>query len=140
MNGQYDDIIHLPHHVSKTRPQMSMTDRAAQFSPFSALTGYDETIHETARLTDKEIIMTDEALSILNLKFNVLLDKLSEKPEISITYFEPDTKKSGGEYVTVNGVIKKIDELQRVLILTDQRKIPMNNILNIDGEFFDYRL
>ena len=137
MSGQYDDIIHLPHHVSKTRPQMSMTDRAAQFSPFSALTGYDETIHETARLTDKEIIMTDEALSILNLKFNVLLDKLSEKPEISITYFEPDTKKSGGEYVTVNGVIKKIDELQRILILTDQRKIPMNNILNIDSDIFE---
>ena len=87
MSDQYDDIINLPHHVSATRPQMSMQDRAAQFSPFAALTGYDAAIKETGRLTDDKIIMDEEGLNILNMKFQILIDNLFEEPEITITYF-----------------------------------------------------
>ena len=87
MSGQYDDIIQLPHHVSLTRPQMSMQDRAAQFSPFAALTGYDAAVKETARLTEKKIVLDEEALTFLNRKYQILVDRLDERSEVIITYF-----------------------------------------------------
>lgn len=98
MKKQYDDIIHLPHHVSKIRPQMSMQDRAAQFSPFAALTGYDAAIKETGRLTVGKVEMDEEALSTLNTKFHILVDSMNDKPEVTFTYFKPDKRKAGGAH------------------------------------------
>ena len=99
-NQQYNDIIDLPHHISTTRPRMSMLDRAAQFSPFAALTGYDAAIKETGRLTGQRIELTEECRAVLDRKQQVLLENLAEHPEVSVTYFVPDERKSGGAYVT----------------------------------------
>ena len=96
MNNRYNEIINLPHHVSKMRPQMPMSDRAAQFAPFAALTGYDSAIKETGRLTDEKIEMDEEALNILNMKFKILVDSLDDEPEVTFTYFKPDERKAGG--------------------------------------------
>jgi len=132
--SNYDDIINLPHHVSKKRPQMSMMDRAAQFAPFKALTGYDETIKETSRFTDSEVLMDNEALNILNRKLQMVLGRIDEEPEISITYFKEDGKKRGGAYVNETGVIKKIDNLNRGIILTNGKEIALDNILDIESD------
>ena len=135
MDG-YEDILNLPHHVSKTRPQMSMLDRAAQFSPFAALTGYDAAIKETGRLTDEKIEMDEDRKAALDMKQAYLIEMIDEQPEISITHFLPDTKKSGGAYVTVTGNLKRFDEYERLLILTDGKKIPMDDIADIESDLF----
>lgn len=109
MNNHYEDIINLPHHISKTRPQMSMIDRAAQFSPFAALTGYDAAIQETGRLTDEKIDLGEEAKTVLDRKQRYLSDMISVQPEITVTYFLPDERKSGGTYLSVTGKLKRID-------------------------------
>ena len=132
----YEDILNLPHHVSKTRPQMSMLDRAAQFSPFAALTGYDDAIKETGHLTDEKIEMDEDRKAALDMKQANLIEMIDEQPEISITYFLPDTKKSGGAYVTVTGNLKRFDEYERLLILTDGKKIPMDDIADIESDLF----
>ena len=136
MSGQYDDIIQLPHHVSLTRPQMSMQDRAAQFSPFAALTGYDAAVKETARLTDKKIVLDEEALTFLNRKYQILVDRLDERSEVIITYFKPDAKKSGGAYVEIAGAVKKVDDFERIIVMMDGTKLPMDDVLDIEGEIF----
>lgn len=135
-NHQYDDIINLPHHVSPTRPRMSMIDRAAQFSPFAALTGYDAAIKETGRLTDERIELSEESRAVLDRKQQLLLDNLADHPEVSVTYFVPDERKSGGAYVTATGQVKKVDEFERLLILTDGTKIPLDEIQDLTGEIF----
>lgn len=132
----YEDIINLPHHVSKTRPQMSMLDRAAQFSPFAALTGYDAAIKETGRLTDEKIEMDEDRKAALDMKQAYLIEMIDEQPGISITYFLPDAKKSGGAYVTVTGNLKRFDEYERLLILMDGKKIPMDDIADIESDLF----
>ena len=136
MSGQYDDIIHLPHHVSLTRPQMPMQDRAAQFSPFAALTGYDAAVKETARLTDKMIVLDEEALTFLNRKYQILVDRLDDLSEVIITYFKPDAKKSGGAYVEIAGAVKKVDDFERIIVMMDGTKLPMDDVLDIEGEIF----
>ncbi len=136
MNNKYDEIANLPHHVSETRPQMPMSDRAAQFAPFAALTGYDSAIRETGRLTDERIELDEEALTALNLRFQLLIDALGKEPEVEITFFKPDERKSGGEYVTVIGAVKNIDDFERLITMQDGMKIPMNDVLSIDGEIF----
>lgn len=134
---KYEDIINLPHHVSKTRPQMSMQDRAAQFSPsFAALTGYDAAIKETGRLTVRKVEMDEEALHILNMKFQILVDSMDVRPEVTFTYFEPDKHKAGGAYVEVTGMVKKIDDFERLIVMQDGTKLPMDDILRIEGEIF----
>ena len=133
-NNLYADIINLPHHVSATRPQMSMMDRAAQFSPFAALTGYDAAIKETGRLTDEKIEMDEEALNILNMKFQILVDSLDEEPEVTFTYFKPDERKAGGAYLTASGVVKKIDDFERMIVMRNGTKIPMDDVLDFDIE------
>ena len=133
MNDRYDDIIHLPHHVSKTRPQMSMMDRAAQFSPFAALTGYDAAIKETGRLTDEKIELGEETKAVLDRKQRYLSDMISVQPEITVTYFLPDERKSGGTYLSVTGKLKRIDEYERMMILTDGKKIPLDDIMDIES-------
>ena len=136
MTGDYDDIINLPHHVSKTRPQMSMIDRAAQFSPFAALTGYDAAIKETGRLTDEKIELDEEALSNLNMKFQILFEKPDEQPDIAITYFKPDETKSGGAYLTTTDKIKKVDEYERIITTANGTKIPMDDVISLESEIF----
>lgn len=133
---EYDDIIDLPHHVSVTRPRMSMIDRAAQFSPFAALTGYDAAIKETGRLTDRRIELSEDARIVLDRKQQVLLDHICDHPEVSVTYFVPDERKSGGAYVTVTGNMKKFDDYLRLLILTDGTKIPLDDVFDMESELF----
>lgn len=135
-NHKYDDIIDLPHHVSATRPRMSSIDRAAQFSPFAALTGYDAAIKETGRLTDRKIELSEDARIVLDGKQQILLDHISDHPEVSVTYFVPDERKAGGAYVTVTGSVKKIDDYQRLLILTDGTTISLDEIHDISGDVF----
>ena len=132
----YEDIINLPHHVSSTRPQMSMLDRAAQFSPFAALTGYDAAIKETGRLTDEKIELDEDTKAALDMKQAYLVEMIDEQPEITIIYFLPDARKSGGAYVTVTGKLKRFDEYERLLILTNGKKIPTDDIANIESDLF----
>ena len=136
MSENYDDIIDLPHHVSATRPQMSMMDRAAQFSPFAALTGYDAAIKETGRLTDEKIEMDEEALNILNMKFQILMNCLDDEPEVTFTYFKPDEHKDGGAYIEVTDKVKKVDEFERLIVMQNGTKMVMDDILNIEGKIF----
>ena len=136
MSGQYDDLINLPHHVSITRPQMSMMDRAAQFSPFAALTGYHAAIQEAGRLTGEKIKMDEETLSILNMKFHILIDSLDDEPEITFTYFKPDKRKTRGTYVKMTGTVKRVDDFERLIVMQNGKKIPMDDILNIEGKIF----
>jgi len=136
VNGKYDKIMGLPHHVSKTRPQMPMSDRAAQFAPFAALTGYDAAIKETGRLTDERIELDVEALSALDMKYQLLMEALDEAPEVTITYFQPDERKAGGKYVSAVGTVKKIDDFERRITMRDGTRIPMDDVLSIDGELF----
>lgn len=136
MKNSYDDIINLPHHVSKTRPQMSMINRAAQFSPFAALTGYDAAIQETGRLTDEKIELGEEEKAVLDRKQHYLTDMISAQPEITVTYFLPDETKSGGSYLSITGKLKRIDEYERMMILTDGKRIPLDDILDIESELF----
>ena len=137
MDKNYDDIINLPHYISKKHPQMSIEARSAQFAPFSALTGYDEAIKETARLTDKRIEIDDGLKIILNNKLQYVLEKIKLKPEIIFTYFVYDDKKIGGKYVEKIGIVKKIDMVEQYVMLIDKTKIPILEIINITGEIFN---
>ncbi|MDL2205607.1 hypothetical protein LJC33_01700 [Eubacteriales bacterium OttesenSCG-928-N13] len=136
MTGPYDDIINLPHHVSTTRQQMPRANRAAQFAPFAALTGYDSAINETARLTDKRKELDEQAIVILELKMNLLAEAIDECPEVSLTYFQPDEKKKGGAYVTATGALKKIDDYERVFVFIDGKKVALEDVLEIESEIF----
>ena len=136
MKDLYEDIINRPHHVSKTRPQMSMSDRAAQFAPFAALTGYDSAIKETGRLTNERIKLDEEALTALDRKYQLLMEALDEAPEVTITYFQPDERKAGGKYVSATGAVKKVDDFERRITMQDGARIPMDDVLSIDGELF----
>lgn len=134
--GKYDDIINLPHHVSQTRPQMSMIDRAAQFSPFAALTGYDAAIKETGRLTDTKVEISDEERDVLDRKQQYLQKIVADRPEITITYFVPDEKKDGGSYTSLTGNLKRIDYYERLFVLTDGTKIQLDEIVDIESDCF----
>ncbi|MDF2948126.1 MAG: hypothetical protein K0R07_136 [Sedimentibacter sp.] len=137
MTKAYDDIINLPHHVSATHPHMPAIDRAAQFSPFAALTGYDSAIKETARLTDERVELDEYMKDVLSDRLQIITDQLKEYPEISVTYFQPDEKKNGGDYVTVIGTVKKIDEYERVVVMTDGTRIPIDEVISIEGQIFE---
>lgn len=136
MTGEYEDIIHLPHHVSSKRPQMSMLDRAAQFSPFAALTGYDDAIQETGRLTEQKIELDEETLEKLDERFQILQEHLGEQPEVRFTYFKPDERKEGGAYLTVSGVVRKIKLYEREILLQDGTIIPVDDILKMESSIF----
>ena len=112
---RYDDIIHLPHHVSTAHPPMPAADRAAQFSPFAALTGHEAAIRETARLTDERAELDENAKAVLDEKLRMIQEMLPAHPEITVTYFQPDAKKSGGAYVSVTGRVKKLDLYRQCL-------------------------
>ena len=135
--SRYEDIIHLPHHVSKTRKPMPMINRAAQFAPFAALTGHDEAIAETARLTTpKEILSSDEQKK-LSAHLACAIENLAEKNRLTIICFVPDNIKEGGRYVTLTGVIKKYDEYERTITLEDGTVLQIDNIISISGELID---
>ncbi|MBR3972633.1 MAG: hypothetical protein IKJ99_01620 [Oscillospiraceae bacterium] len=138
MNGNYDDIIHLPHHVSKTRKRMSMHDRAAQFSPFAALTGYDAAIAETGRLTDSFTELVSDETSALDEKIRQLAEKLDDRPEVTITHFVPDSRKSGGAYVDTCGIARKIDSHEQTILMEDGTVIAFHRIYAITGEIFGH--
>ena len=137
MTEPYEDIIHLPHHTSPLRTPMSAHDRAAQFSPFAALTGYGDAITETGRLTDRKVEMDEYVKMDLDGKLSIIQERMNEQMKVLITYFRPDRTKSGGAYVTTTGCVKKLDEFRRMLVMQDGTKIPMDDILEIDGERFD---
>lgn len=135
--GNYDDIIDLPHHVSETHPPMSRADRAAQFSPFAALTGYDAAVRETARVTERRIELDEGVKAELNARLNCILEHLSEHPQVSITYFVPDEKKSGGAYRTVTGAVRKLDSFAKTLTLVDGTVVPMEEMVHVEGNLFE---
>ena len=128
MNKNYDDIINMPRHKSERHTRMSMHDRAAQFSPFAALTGYNAEIAETARLTDSRIELTDEEKSILDTQ---LRNAEESKRTVCITYFVPDSRKSGGAYVDAVGQVKKVDSINRMVCLMGGREISIEDIFAI---------
>lgn len=131
---KYTDIINLPHHTSPTRPRMSMLNRAAQFSPFSALTGYGDAVDETIRMTDEQIEIDEETKAMLNLKLQFLLE--NPQTEAVFTYFQKDKKKSGGAYVNALGFVKDLDELKHELFLTDGTRIPVENVYAVESAAF----
>lgn len=136
-NGKYDDIINLPHYVSRKYPRMSLEERSAQFAPFSALTGYAEAIKETERVTDRRKDIDESLRSILDSKLQLIHEYIDMKPSITFTYFVPDLKKDGGKYVTVTNSVKKIDNYEYVIVLEDMTVIPILEIVDIEGEIFD---
>lgn len=135
---KYGDIINLPHHQSGTRPRMSNYDRAAQFSPFATLTGHVEAIKETVRLTEEYVEPSEELKAAINDKIVFLMGELENNPEVTVTYFKPDERKSGGEYVTVTGTVKKIKTYERKLLMTAGDVIPFDVIFEIGGGIFDF--
>ena len=132
----YADIIDLPHHEPKTRMRMPRSNRAASFSPFAALSGYDDAVKETARLTDRQIEIGEDTKIALNKRLRIAMEQIENHPVITVTYFMADSRKNGGAYVKHTGVIKKIDECERKVIFRDQMVIPIDNIYEMDGEIF----
>ena len=138
MPTPYDDIIHLPHHVSQNHPQMPLRDRAAQFAPFAALTGYEAAVGETARQTTERRELDAQEAAELNCRLTDLSARLKDRPEVTIEYFVPDERKSGGAYVTVTGVVRHISVPDKVLVMEDGTVIGFENIAAISGFQFDF--
>ena len=128
ISHRYDDIIKLPHHVSEKHPQLPMIDRAAQFSPFAALTGYDAAIAETARLTEQKRELSEEQKQAIDEALHDLRKRIPSDSVVTVTFFQPDERKTGGEYKNITGSVKKIDEYLGVLELADGTKIPFEEI------------
>ena len=131
MSGPYDDIIRLPHPTSSRHPRMPISDRAAIFSPFAALTGHAAAIQETARLTDQRIELDEDTKAELDRRQAILLEHIGEQPEVTITWFCPDEKKSGGAYVVTVGRLKRVDDTAGALKLTDGLTIPLDEIVDL---------
>lgn len=131
--SNYDDIIRLQHPTSKTHPRMSRQDRAAQFSPFAALTGYEAVVKETGRLTDQRRELTEDEKAVLDARLRMVMEWEGAPPEVTVTYFQPDTRKSGGAYLTAQGHIKKVEEHRRVLVMVGGGEIPIDQIASIDS-------
>ena len=133
----YEDIIDLPHPISKIHRPMALADRAAQFNPFAALTGYDDEIREAARFTCEKILLAEDEKQALDKKLQGLMLRIHEHPELEVTYFIADEKKTGGVYQTLHGVLKKIDAIQRTLVLMDGTRIEIQDILRLESRIFD---
>ena len=128
MKTLYDDIIRLPHHVSQNHPQMPLRERAAQFAPFAALTGYETAVGETARLTSERRELDPQEAAELNRRLADLAARLKDRPKVTIEYFVPDERKSGGAYVTVTGRVRNISVAERLLVMEDGAVIPLEDI------------
>ena len=131
--GKYDDIIDLPHPTSKRHLPMPVSDRAAQFAPFAALTGYEDAIEEAARLTDAPEELGEDAQRELNDKLRLLMASAEQHPELTVTYFEPDTKKAGGRYVTLTDCLKRIQVVAQTIEFTSGKKVPLASVLDIES-------
>ena len=136
MSGRYDDMINMQKPPPTFKPRMSLYERAAQFSPFAALTGYEDAVEETARLTDARLELSEDMKTILNEKMQMIVDNMDANPIVTITYFVPDKKKEGGAYVDVTGIVKEIDEYERCIVMTDKKKIPIEQVRAIEGDLF----
>ena len=136
MSGRYDDILHLPHPTSVRHPRMPISERATIFSPFAALPGHAGAIAETARLTDQKMELDEDTKAELDRRQAVLLEHISEQPEITVTWFQPDERKDGGSYLTATGRLKKLDAIQRLLVLTDGTEIPLDDVASLESECF----
>lgn len=132
----YEDIVNLPRPISKKHPQPPLLERAARFAPFAAITGYEEMVLEEARVTEERIELDECALTLLNEKLNILQNNRSQSPEITVTYFAPDKKKSGGAYISISGTVKQIDIYSKLLILDNDKKIRIEDIYKLDGDIF----
>lgn len=130
-NEKYKDIINLPHHISKKHPQMTIENRAAQFAPFAALVGHDEAVKETARLTTNKKEIDNDLKNILDKKLQIINENIADNPKATITYFVPDEKKEGGQYLTITEKVKKIDTYKQVIILANKKQININDIIEI---------
>ena len=137
MKTPYDDIIHLPHHVSQNHPQMPMLDRAAQFAPFAALTGYEAAVGETARLTTERRELDAQEAEKLNRRLAALIARLPERPEVTVEYFVPDDRKAGGTYVTVTSRVRHISVPKKTLVMEDGTGISLEDIFSISGFLFE---
>jgi hypothetical protein len=135
--NRYEDILHLPHHVSTVHPQMARADRAAQFAPFAALTGHGAAIRETARLTDAQEELDEDVRLVLDEKLQYLLEHLAGRPVITVTFFRTDEKKAGGSYESVTGIIRRIDLTARKILMEDGSGISLDAVTDIDSELFD---
>lgn len=133
--SKYDKIINLPHYELKNHKRMSVESRSAQFAPFSALTGYSDEVVETARLTNKKVIISDDMKTIIDMKLQIVTENIKSRPEITILYFEKDKKKSGGEYIEYTGNIKRIDTVEQKMIFVDNKKINLKDIYDLSAEF-----
>lgn len=131
---KYDDIINLPHHQSKTHGHMPLLDRAAQFSPFAALTGHEEAIEETSRLTENRVELDDDTKVELNRKLQYLASNIQVQPQVEITYYVADSLKDGGKYVTKKDKVKKIDMYRRVIVMIDKSEINVDDIVEVELE------
>ena len=134
VNHDYDDIINLPHYEPKHHPRMSMWNRAAQFAPFAALTGYDAAIQESGRLTDDWVGLSESGNVEMNRKMELIVSMLPEHPSVTIEYFVPDRHKAGGSYQSFTGNVKRIDELEKCIEFTDGKRVPLDAIRDIKIE------
>lgn len=137
MTNRYDDILYLPHKQSDARQRMSRASRAAQFAPFAALVGYGDALNETMRKTEEKIDLSDDQIDGLNFKIAYLGAHIDEEPEVTITFFVKDKRKSGGAHITVTGSIDEIDEYERTIIMSNRTIIPVADIIQITGNCFD---
>lgn len=131
MGPPYDDIINMNRPISTKHPPMSLLDRAAQFSPFAALTGHEDAIREKARYTNEFVELCGDEQIIIDRKLQQIRDNIINNPEVTITYFEPDALKTGGKYVTITGRVKKIDEYEKKIIMLGGDEILIKYIVNL---------
>lgn len=136
MSGPYDDIINLPHPTSVKHPRMSIQNRAAIFSPFAALSGHAGAIAETARLTERRMELDEDTKAELDRRQAILLEHIREQPEITVTWFQPDELKEGGAYLTTTGRLKKIDPIERTLVLLGGIRIQLEDVINLESSHY----
>ena len=137
---RYDDIINLPHHTSKVHPRMPIEKRAAQFSPFEALTGYGDAVAETVRLTDSRMDLDESERAVLEERLQLLLDAENPKPDVTLTWFIPDERKDGGRYVTHTGKLRKFDALARVIVMEDGTLVPVDEVTDVQSKLLQKRM
>lgn len=133
MNRDYSDIINLPHHTSKVHPRMPIQDRAAQFSPFAALTGHQEAIDETARIVDVKLELDEYQLLEINNQLSHIKEHIKSSPKVIMTYFKKDNRKSGGTYLKISDIVKKIDDYERYVLFENGIKVKFMDIYQIES-------
>ena len=133
MSWKYEDMLNLPHPQPRGRAPMSLIDRAAQFSPFAALTGYEETIEETARLTEAPVELDTGSVGELDEALRAIQSRIESRPEVTVRYFCPDSRKQGGSYVTIRDRVRKIDPVFQMLHLCGGQELPFSRIVWIEG-------